>query len=95
MVHTVITVEIPEDELQRMRDCLAEFEALESEKDCLEDDYDALRKENEFLRETLTIIDMQAMNVMQDDVPPYGAILKCGWVHEKCKEALNYNKEPM
>ncbi len=41
-----------------------------------------------FLDETLTIIDMQAMNVMQDDVAPYGAILKCGWVHEKCKEAL-------
>ena len=51
-------------------------------------------RENELLRDTLTIIDMQAMNVMQDDVPPYGAILKCGWVHEKCKEALQRNKEP-
>ena len=50
-------------------------------------------RENIFLRDTLTIIDMQAMNVMQDDVPPYGAILRCGWVHEKCKEALNWNKD--
>ena len=48
-------------------------------------------RENIFLRDTLTIIDMQAMNVMHDDVPPYGSILRCGWVHEKCKEALNWN----
>lgn len=47
----------------------------------------AMRQEAK-LRETLTIIDMQALNVMQDDVSSYGAILKCGWVHEKCKEAL-------
>ena len=50
-------------------------------------------RENEFLRDTLTIIDMQAMNVMQDDAPPYGSILRCGWVHEKCKEALKFRKD--
>ena len=50
-------------------------------------------RENIFLRDTLTIIDMQAMNVMQDDAPPYGSILRCGWVHEKCKEALKFRKD--
>ena len=52
----------------------------------------ATMRREAFLRETLTIIDMQALNVMQDDVPPYGAILRCGWVHEKCKEALAWSE---
>lgn len=55
---------------------------------------DRLIQMNESLRQALTIIDMQALNVMQDDVPPRGAILRCGWVHEKCKEALNSNEYP-